>query len=239
MTRQMKTVGLYIDEKKNVYKPDGVVVSFGLKQQEILVLETSGTFTKLDKTKINFDHHKGVYGLLPMIKWIADDYRFGSLDTFTKIKAYFIHAEDKWLHLWSVRYRNEGAFDLWLEASAHNLPDESDKVVYVPRLVQFLWRTKCLVEESISNIMALKQQHNVNSIDYAFSLDEQQSLSDIVNPIILKSTKEDGHHNINRLAKHLETYIGKIMKNSTDARGKLEKKADPQHPKRKDWICER
>ncbi|KAL7312760.1 hypothetical protein PS15m_008488 [Mucor circinelloides] len=42
--------------------------------------------------------------------------------------------------------------------------------------------------------MALKQQHDANSIEHAFSLDEQQSLSDIVNPIILKLIKEDDHH---------------------------------------------
>ncbi|KAL7325886.1 hypothetical protein PS15p_208310 [Mucor circinelloides] len=193
MTKQMKAVGLYIDDK-NVYKSDGVVLLFGLKQQEILLLETSGSFTNLDKTKTNFDNHKGVYGLLSMIKCIADDYRFGSVDTFMKIKAYFIHAADERLHLWSVGYRNEGAFDLWREASVHILPDESDKAVHIPRFVQFFWNTKCLVEDSISNIMALKQQHDANSIEHAFSLDEQQSLSDIVNPIILKLTKEDDHH---------------------------------------------
>lgn len=121
MTRQMKTVGLYIDEKKNVYKPDGVVVSFGLKQQEILVLETSGTFTKLDKTKINFDHHKGVYGLLPMIKWIADDYRFGSLDTFTKIKAYFIHAEGTPLCRFGKNILNDNSFSSGFRQVASSL----------------------------------------------------------------------------------------------------------------------
>ncbi|KAL9542953.1 hypothetical protein MBANPS3_008347 [Mucor bainieri] len=129
-----------------------------------------------------------------MIKCIADDYRLGSLDTFTKVKVFFIHAADERLHLWSISYNNEGAFDLWRETSIHILPDETDKILYVPKLVQFLWITKSLVEESVGNIMELKQQHDANSIEHQFSVDEQQSLSDIVNPIILKLTKEDDHH---------------------------------------------
>lgn len=113
MTKQMKAVGLYIDDK-NVYKSDGVVLLFGLKQQEILLLETSGSFTNLDKTKTNFDHHKGVYGLLSMIKCIADDYRFGSVDTFMKIKAYFIHAAGTPSCRFAKDIFNDNSFFFWL-----------------------------------------------------------------------------------------------------------------------------
>lgn len=91
MIRQLKTVGLFIDEK-NVYKSDGLVKLFGMKDQEILLLETSGRFTNHDKTKVNFDHHKGVFGLLSMLKCIADDYSFASVETFMKVKVFFLHA---------------------------------------------------------------------------------------------------------------------------------------------------
>lgn len=91
MTRQLKSVGLFTDNS-NVYKSDGMIKLYNMKQQEILLLETSGCFSNNDKCKINFDHHKGVFGLLSMLKCVADDYQLGSVDTFKKVKVFFLHA---------------------------------------------------------------------------------------------------------------------------------------------------
>jgi hypothetical protein len=91
MTTQLKTTGAYIDDK-NQYKSDGIVKLFGIKNLEILVLETSGKFSNRDKTKINFDHHKGMFGSLAMLKCIADAFPFGSVETFCKVKVFFLHA---------------------------------------------------------------------------------------------------------------------------------------------------
>ncbi|KAL9537500.1 hypothetical protein MBANPS3_011728 [Mucor bainieri] len=204
MTRQLKAVNLYIDDS-HVYKSDGLVQLFGEIGREILLLETSGCFKNSDKSKVNFDHHKGVYGLLSMLKGITDDYHFGSLHLFMKVKVFFIHAADEHLHLWSICYQKEDVFDLWREASVHILPDEGDKKLHVPRFMQFLWNTKCLIEESINNIIELKQQHGTNSIEQAFSEDKQESLSDIVNPIILKLTKEEDHHGMSNLGPNYST----------------------------------
>lgn len=91
MTQQLKNVGLYVDDK-HIYKTDGLIKLFDLKGQEIILVETSGSFTNDDKNKVNFDHHKGVYGMLSMLKCIADDYNHASLATFVKMKVYFLHA---------------------------------------------------------------------------------------------------------------------------------------------------
>lgn len=57
------------------------------KDLEILLLETSGHFSNTDKVKVNFDHHKGLYGILVMLEAIADEYCFASVNTFCKVKA--------------------------------------------------------------------------------------------------------------------------------------------------------
>lgn len=57
MTKQLKIVGLYVDDK-NVYKSDGFIKLFDLKEQDVVLVETSGCFTNNQKNNVNFDHHK-------------------------------------------------------------------------------------------------------------------------------------------------------------------------------------
>ncbi|GAN06525.1 hypothetical protein MAM1_0126d06009 [Mucor ambiguus] len=61
MTKQMKAVSLYIDDK-NVYKFDGVALLFGLKRQEILLLETSRSFRQ-DKNQFR-SSQRGIWAAL-------------------------------------------------------------------------------------------------------------------------------------------------------------------------------
>lgn len=73
MSRQLKAVDLYVDDK-NQYKSDGLIKLFGLDKLELLLLETSGSFSNKDKNKVKLGHHKGVYGALAMLKCMVDDY---------------------------------------------------------------------------------------------------------------------------------------------------------------------
>lgn len=96
MTQQLKAVNLYVDDK-NQYKSDGLVKLFGLNNLELVLLETSGCFINKDKWKVKFDHHKGIYGALAMLKCIVDDCLYASIETFTKVKVFFLHAAGKFL----------------------------------------------------------------------------------------------------------------------------------------------
>ncbi|KAG1170910.1 hypothetical protein G6F36_011834 [Rhizopus arrhizus] len=58
MSRQLKAVVLYVDDK-NQYKSDGLIKLFGLDKLELLLLETSGSFSNKDKNKVKLGHHKG------------------------------------------------------------------------------------------------------------------------------------------------------------------------------------
>ncbi|CAO3699779.1 unnamed protein product [Rhizopus stolonifer] len=141
MARQLKSVNLYVDDR-NQYKSDGLIKLFGLNSLELLLLETSGCFRNNDTEKVNFDHHKGTYGVLAMLKCIVDDYPYASLKAFTKVKTFFLHAVDTKLHLWSLCYQREGIFDLWREANVQVKPDFQDKKDFVPDLIQFCWEVK-------------------------------------------------------------------------------------------------
>lgn len=88
MSRQLPATGISVDEKSQ-YKSDGLIKLFGLKKQELVLLETSGHFRNTDSTKIKLDHHKRVYGILAMFKCIADDYSFASVGKFCKVKTFF------------------------------------------------------------------------------------------------------------------------------------------------------
>ncbi|KAG1443354.1 hypothetical protein G6F56_010698 [Rhizopus delemar] len=198
MSRQLKAVNLYVDDK-NQYKSDGLVKLFGLNKLELLLLETSGSFSNKDKNKGKLDHHKGVYGALAMLKCIADDYQYATLKTFVKVKVFFLHAVDTKLHFWSICYQNGGVFDLWREADIQIKPDFQDKGDFLPDLVQFCWEVKCELNESMKNIMALKKEHNSEKTKYRYSSVKPNSLSNVINPIILKLTKEEDYSEMSTL----------------------------------------
>ncbi|KAG1046715.1 hypothetical protein G6F43_010813 [Rhizopus delemar] len=127
MSRQLKAVVLYVDDK-NQYKSDGLIKLFGLDKLELLLLETSGSFSNKDKNKVKLDTE---------------------------------------LHFWSVCYQNGGVFDLWREANVQIKPEFQNRGDFLPDLAQFCWKVKCELNESMRNIIALKEEHNIEkpSID--------------------------------------------------------------------------
>lgn len=91
MTKQLKSLGCYINDKFQ-YKADSLIKLYGIKKLEILLLETSGSLNNTDKVKINFDHHKGTFRSLALLKCIADGFSFASVEKFKKVKVFFVHA---------------------------------------------------------------------------------------------------------------------------------------------------
>ncbi|KAI8360795.1 hypothetical protein BD560DRAFT_426009 [Blakeslea trispora] len=101
MSRQIKAAGVVVDETSN-YKTYGLIKLFGLKNLELLLLETSGHFPNTDKVKIKFDNHKGMYGNLAMLKCISDDFPFASVETFSCVKVFFVQAATNMLFLQDI-----------------------------------------------------------------------------------------------------------------------------------------
>ncbi|KAG0907573.1 hypothetical protein G6F57_009328 [Rhizopus arrhizus] len=55
-------------DESTLYKADGIMSFYGFNRLEVLLLETSGHFGSSDNSKSSFDHHKGLFGALSMIK---------------------------------------------------------------------------------------------------------------------------------------------------------------------------
>jgi hypothetical protein len=90
----LKSMMMQLDDKdeSNLYKADGIIKLNDMDEIEVLLLEISSHFGCKENSKICFDHHKGLFCGLSMLKTIADSSYLGSVDAFSKIKILFIHA---------------------------------------------------------------------------------------------------------------------------------------------------
>ncbi|KAG1139547.1 hypothetical protein G6F37_005795 [Rhizopus arrhizus] len=171
MGRHLKETPVFVDEKSQ-YKSDGLVKVSNLKDLEILLLESSGHFSNSDKC-------------------IADEYSFASVAKFSQVKVFFLHAAETKLHLWSMRYRPDGFFDLWRELCLEIKPLFEDRIIFLPQLIKFCWNTKCLLEQAVKNIIDVKNEHQANCSKFRYNTENYTQLSSIINPIIIKLTKEE------------------------------------------------
>ncbi|KAI7903809.1 uncharacterized protein BX663DRAFT_530525 [Cokeromyces recurvatus] len=94
MTVQLKEMG-YKEDKRKIYRADGVLRLAKFSDLEVLVLETAGAFGYNDKAKIAFDNSKGMFALLAMLKTVADTFKYASADEFRKLKLYLVQPSGK------------------------------------------------------------------------------------------------------------------------------------------------
>ncbi|EIE90517.1 hypothetical protein RO3G_15228 [Rhizopus delemar RA 99-880] len=144
MKRQLKD-----HDEVNLYLADGIIKLYKLKKVEVLLLETSSHFGSQDKAKSSFDHHKDLFGVLAMLKTVADEFYLGSVSTFSKLKLFFVHASGKSLYLWSMKFVQEGpAYELWLEGAHEINTSFEEKVEQLPKAITFFWMMKAMPFET-------------------------------------------------------------------------------------------
>lgn len=98
MAEQLTIINAKVDNRKQ-YKADGIIRLSKLNDLEVLLLETAGSFQSKDERKISFDNIKGMFALLAMVKSIADYFSHASVDTFAKLKLYYVQASGKEIHV--------------------------------------------------------------------------------------------------------------------------------------------
>lgn len=93
MTFELHSDGLYKDDAV-VYKTEGIITLYGMQNLEVLLLETSSHFGSSNSSKKAFDHHKGLYGALAMLKAFAGAFQYATVSQFGKLKfsssAYYL-----------------------------------------------------------------------------------------------------------------------------------------------------
>lgn len=89
MTYQLDNMTKTLSPNEKYYA-DGIVSYIA---NEICIYEASGPYDSKEKTKHNFDFHKALYGLLSCLATTADRYSYATIDTFSKLKLYFIQTK--------------------------------------------------------------------------------------------------------------------------------------------------
>ncbi|CEI95008.1 hypothetical protein RMCBS344292_09209 [Rhizopus microsporus] len=127
-----------------------------------------------------------------MLKAVADNYQYGLLVAFQKIKVLFIHATDRAVYLCSTLLApEENIYELWLEDFLEIKPDINDKLEVIPNFLQFYWKMKKLLKETSKMAMELKKEHDSTLIENRFkSSCFLSSLLFMVNLSILCLTEE-------------------------------------------------
>ncbi|KAI7904059.1 uncharacterized protein BX663DRAFT_415088, partial [Cokeromyces recurvatus] len=74
------------------YYADGIL---RINKLEVLIIEVSSAYDKATNVKFAFDHYKGMFGALSVLKNIASRYKYATFNTSKELKIHFIHAYGK------------------------------------------------------------------------------------------------------------------------------------------------
>ncbi|KAL0082372.1 hypothetical protein F4703DRAFT_1739373, partial [Phycomyces blakesleeanus] len=96
-------------DKVRLCLADRILRLYGIKQLKVLLIKHFSSFANSDRTKALYDRHKGLFGALAMLKTAVNDFFLASISTFFNLKLFFfVHATEKTIYLWSMRFFEEG-----------------------------------------------------------------------------------------------------------------------------------
>ncbi|KAG1046739.1 hypothetical protein G6F43_010788 [Rhizopus delemar] len=165
MTKQLKQNGQFKDARFCL-KADGVIRLQSLSDIEVCVAEISGVYKNTDMTKINLDHHKGMFGVVSMLKTIADEMEYASLDVFQKIKMI---RED----VLTIK------------------PEFKDKEEFLKQAIPFYWSFKCQLEKLMKAIKDLQESHEKSLKQARNSALPPPLVSKLVSSSIIRLTEKE------------------------------------------------
>ncbi|KAG2196235.1 hypothetical protein INT47_007662 [Mucor saturninus] len=96
MTTQLKQKG--VNDGRYKYNADGTLIASNFSAIEILLTEVSSGYGLKEVAKISFDHYKAMFGMLAMIRTVAQLCEKASFNTFAKLIIHFLHAHGKQCH---------------------------------------------------------------------------------------------------------------------------------------------
>ncbi|KAI8880635.1 hypothetical protein K501DRAFT_190942 [Backusella circina FSU 941] len=193
MSLQLKEQGL--NGARYKYKADGVICVEEYQDLEILLTEVSNSFGSKDSGKISFDHYKAMFGLLAMLRTIAQKYRGGSFDTFKTLKVHFIHAKGTALRHWSMSIQAPGVYLMTKEQRVDVPVKFVAKDIELIPFIEFHKTVAVACENTIDTIIKLKKEHIVKTRSNDENEPEDTSLLCHVNPSIIR-INEGKHTNV-------------------------------------------
>ncbi|ORZ04103.1 hypothetical protein BCR42DRAFT_338859, partial [Absidia repens] len=190
LTAQLRRIGARYDDRYR-YKADGVIRVDSMFGLEVVLLETSSGFGHGDQTKASFDFHKAMFGLLAMLKSVADQFEGASLGSFRQFKVYFVHAAGNVCRTWSLKYNNN-AYILCREDKVTMHQNFKEKNDFLIPLCNYLNNLKEMIIQSVSHLDVLEDEHKKSNrlSRYGKPINKQLLLSNIITPSILRLTQK-------------------------------------------------
>ncbi|CAO3687092.1 unnamed protein product [Rhizopus stolonifer] len=127
-----------------------------------------------------------------MLKTIADEFYFGTIEAFSRVKVLFVYAADTTVYIWRLRYVEEdSAYELWMEGSLDLVTKFDQATEQLPKALNFYWTMKCLLQQTVDVIRELEVEHKKMSKQYRYASFPDDKLSSLVNLSIMKLTEAE------------------------------------------------
>ncbi|KAL0075689.1 hypothetical protein J3Q64DRAFT_1769198 [Phycomyces blakesleeanus] len=142
------------------YNVDGCHTALvGGKTIELSILEVTGHCGLFDIARATQDHVKGGFGVLALLQEIAHVFEFGSLDTFHKIRIYFVHVLEEKIRLWSIEQVSRGVCVMELIEMADMPTNFEDNEMCIRDVTNLFCMYKNGLEKSLTQIEQLEREH--------------------------------------------------------------------------------
>ncbi|KAI8382950.1 hypothetical protein BD560DRAFT_487021 [Blakeslea trispora] len=145
-----------------------------------------------------------LFGLLSCMASIAQAYSYASLETFSKLKLYFVQTKGSSIHLWYLRYLQENTYAIVRESKLKFSNEPEKYADTVLECLQFAGLFKGRMSNTMDVINKLTSEHHKTLIMQRTSRitgaeSPPQLLSAIVKPAIIKLTESKHSKEMHKL----------------------------------------
>ncbi|KAG0183409.1 hypothetical protein DFQ28_001645 [Apophysomyces sp. BC1034] len=193
MSKQLRKRGLL--DQRFKYNADGILRLKSIANVEILLLETSSAYDSASNGKTSFDHFKGMFGLLSMLKTVADEFPLADYDIFKQLKLHFIHAHGTGIRHWTMSVPSANVYIMYKEQRVDISREFSQKSSTLLPFMLFHLDLGMALENTIQIIEKLKESHE-QAIRVSRFTNERNlpSLQSFVDPIIVRLSEKHHSH---------------------------------------------
>ncbi|PHZ13654.1 uncharacterized protein RHIMIDRAFT_305694 [Rhizopus microsporus ATCC 52813] len=173
------------------YNADAVVK---FENIEICLLETSGHYGLNDKGRFGYDHVKGAFGAISMIRHAYKKYQYATKTTAQELRVFFMHAKEKKLNLWSLEFVSLNVQILQRIAVA-DIPETEHHSAQILHMGNFAYKLQTEIASSVDVLKKMRKEHNdyMISAELSDEHEERESLASFVSKSIQKPVKGSGY----------------------------------------------
>ncbi|KAG2217796.1 hypothetical protein INT45_001121, partial [Circinella minor] len=180
ITKQLQQSGM--KDGRYHYNADGVFHADEFSNIEILLSEVSNGYGSNSNGKSSFDHYKAMFGMLAMLRTLAQKYSKGSFDTFRKLKVHFLHGHGDAVRHWSMSVQAPGVFVMNKEQRVEVPVNFFEKNASLIPFLEFYSTVAGACAETVETMGLLRAEH----VSALRKTTKTGNLTSIVNPVIIR-----------------------------------------------------